>query len=208
MQGTIGIIMSKIVAHAQHLNELIKLYGWTIGAELGVRMGDFSECLLANNPDLRMICVDVWSPDPSLDEKHNHKQNYEIYKSKIELYKNRVSKLRMLTSTASETLNDGVLDFVFVDATHTYKAVKEDCQLWIPKLKEGGMLCGHDYAQAFDRGGVIRAANELGSFKILKRGPNDSCNLKQVLEDLANNLNVVDSQTGNWFIWKANLNGI
>jgi predicted O-methyltransferase YrrM len=197
-----------MVANAQHLNELIKLHGWTIGAELGVRKGDFSEYLLANNSDLRMICVDIWATDPSLNEKHNHKQNYEIYKSKIEPYKNRVSELRMLTSTASETLNDGVLDFVFVDATHTYKAVKEDCQLWIPKLKEGGLLCGHDYAKAFDKGGVIKAVNELGTFKILPRGSNDSCNLGQVLESLANNLNVADSQTGCWFIWKGNISGI
>lgn len=68
-----------MVVNAEHINKLIQEYSWTNGAELGVRRGDFSEYLLKNNPSLNMTCVDVWATDPSLNELHNHKQNYDIF---------------------------------------------------------------------------------------------------------------------------------
>ena len=40
---------------------------------------------------------------------------------------------------------DGIADLVFIDADHTYEAVKQDIMLWKPKLKPGGLLSGHDY---------------------------------------------------------------
>lgn len=121
-------------------------------------------------------------------------------------FKNRVTEYKMLTTKAAHQVSDKLFDFVFVDATHTYKAVKEDCKLWIPKLKDTGMLCGHDYCEAFDNGGIIKAANELGRFEVLPRGNNDLCNVDKVLNLLSQNKNVADSQTGCWFIWKRNIN--
>lgn len=40
---------------------------------------------------------------------------------------------------------DGSLDFVFIDANHSYAAVKEDIAVWLPKLRAGALLAGHDY---------------------------------------------------------------
>jgi hypothetical protein len=37
------------------------------------------------------------------------------------------------------------LDFIYVDANHTYQAVKDDIKLWYPKVKSGGIVMGHDY---------------------------------------------------------------
>ena len=36
------------------------------------------------------------------------------------------------------------LDFIFVDAAHTYDAVVEDIKLWEPKVRKGGLVSGHD----------------------------------------------------------------
>ena len=54
---------------------------------------------------------------------------------------------------------DGVIDVVYIDGLHTYEGVKADIPAWLPKLKQGGFLCGHDYQSKFQ--GVIDAVNEF-----------------------------------------------
>ncbi len=55
-----------------------------------------------------------------------------------------VHPLVMDSETASQIFADGILDMVFIDGDHRYKAVKKDILSWLPKLKDGGILCGHD----------------------------------------------------------------
>jgi cephalosporin hydroxylase len=51
-----------------------------------------------------------------------------------------------LPSVAAATLfANGSLDFVFIDADHTYDAVQADIAAWRPKIKSGGILAGHDW---------------------------------------------------------------
>jgi len=55
-----------------------------------------------------------------------------------------VHPLVMESATATTIFSDGIADLVFIDADHRYKSVKQDIELWWPKVKEGGILCGHD----------------------------------------------------------------
>jgi len=52
--------------------------------------------------------------------------------------------LVMDSQTAAQIFADGILDLVFIDADHRYECIKEDISYWLPKLKNGGILCGHD----------------------------------------------------------------
>ena len=80
---------------------------------------------------------------------------------------------RMTTNEAARLFEDESLDAVFIDADHSYEAVKLDIQNWMPKVRKGGILAGHDYNSAWP--GVVRAVNEIfpEAQKI------DSCWLKQ-----------------------------
>ena len=57
---------------------------------------------------------------------------------------------------ASGLFAEGSLDFVFIDAEHTFESVLDDLSAWWPKVRPGGLLAGHDYdwpevARAVDR---------------------------------------------------------
>lgn len=51
----------------------------------------------------------------------------------------------------------GRYDMVFIDANHSYEAVLEDIQLWLPKTKH--LICGHDYSDNWF--GVKKAVAEV-----------------------------------------------
>ncbi len=58
----------------------------------------------------------------------------------------------------SEHFEDNSIDFIYLDASHDYENVCKDIISWMPKVKEGGVLAGHDYNSW---GGVTQAVNEL-----------------------------------------------
>lgn len=43
---------------------------------------------------------------------------------------------------------DQPIDFLFIDADHSYSGVVQDCLHWLPKLKSGGRVAFHDYNSA------------------------------------------------------------
>jgi predicted O-methyltransferase YrrM len=62
---------------------------------------------------------------------------------------------------ASKSYKDGTFDLVFIDAMHDYESVKTDILAWLPKVKPGGILAGHDYMHAGEHAGVGRAVDEV-----------------------------------------------
>jgi|ETNvirenome_6_85_1030632.scaffolds.fasta_scaffold08475_2 hypothetical protein len=55
--------------------------------------------------------------------------------------------------------DDRHMDFVYIDGDHSYEAVKQDIADWWPKIKQGGILAGHDYNDTNQ--GTIDAVNEF-----------------------------------------------
>jgi predicted O-methyltransferase YrrM len=58
----------------------------------------------------------------------------------------------------AKDFKDESIDFVFIDANHTYEYVKRDIEAYLPKMKKGSIMAGHDYNMSHP--GVIQAVNE------------------------------------------------
>ena len=49
------------------------------------------------------------------------------------------------TQSAAARFDDGSIDWIFIDADHSYQSVARDIETWAAKLRPGGILSGHDY---------------------------------------------------------------
>lgn len=64
--------------------------------------------------------------------------------------------------SAAGGFEDGTVDFVWIDANHEYEAVKADIEVWLPKVRAGGVIAGHDYFRSKKKSyQVIEAVDEL-----------------------------------------------
>lgn len=69
-----------------------------------------------------------------------------------------ITDVKGLSWEMANNFEDNSIDFVFVDAGHEYESVVKDINAWLPKIKKGGIISGHDY---FNPCGVKQAVDEL-----------------------------------------------
>ena len=87
-----------------------------------------------------------------------------IYESVVYKFKkNKNVKIHRKTSErAAASFCDNYFDWIYIDADHSYEAVKKDLNLWYQKIKPGGFLCGDDFAiNERLKWGVIPAVKEF-----------------------------------------------
>jgi predicted O-methyltransferase YrrM len=81
----------------------------------------------------------------------------ESYTYNVSLIGNKIKTIVSLTDEASEYFEDKSVDCLFIDAGHSYEAVMNDIEAWLPKMKPNGIMAGHDY-KAWE--GVNKAVTE------------------------------------------------
>lgn len=145
--------------HRQTLLSLVRRHGWTSGAELGVNKGLLFHLLLSSVPDLHLTGVDVFP-------LANRREKCEAICAK---YADRARLLVMRTDEACHLVPNRSLDFVFIDADHSYDAVVDDIVKWTPKVKRGGWVGGHDYNLKWP--GVVQAVDEAFGKRVRLLGP-------------------------------------
>lgn len=125
------------------LLDLVRENNWTRGAEIGVLDGSavFFK-LLDACPDLSLIAVDQWSAE---DQHYGDlTETGKVFKDRAALYPGRAAVLEGPSAAMARMVEDGSLDFIFIDADHSEEAVLADIAAWRPKVREGGVILGHD----------------------------------------------------------------
>lgn len=143
------------------------------GVEVGVFAGDMSRALLRMNPDLHLTMVDSWEGDGAAyigDSGDFHadlplaaqEDFFHMASERTEFAKGRRTIFRSRSVEAAKALPEGKFDFVFLDADHSYEGCKADIDAWLPRVKPGGWLGGHDYDNPqHPKFGVTRAVDEF-----------------------------------------------
>jgi len=140
----------KDISRVDLINEIGKEFPNGKGVEVGTFKGEFSKEIM-ENWEGSLYMVDVWRPlsnEEYLDASNHGNHETQIYgeaMNNIKGFEDRAVMVRATSEIASNMFEDNSLDFVYIDANHAYDYVVQDIELWYPKVKEGGYLCGHDY---------------------------------------------------------------
>lgn len=116
-----------------------------VGAEIGVHRGKTSATLLARRPLLTLYMVDYWGLLEGIPPPEG-RYGEDIYREAMDETRFAVDRrviVPLLSPEAASEVPDG-LDFVFVDAGHTYGECRDDLRAWWPKINPDGYLFGHD----------------------------------------------------------------
>jgi len=98
----------------------------------------------------KIHCVDMWSQyvdsgsSSTLLITQEQLNLAESNFDKVAAKYNNVVKVKKASLEAAKEFKDESLDMVYIDSAHDFKTVNEDIVAWLPKVKKGGIVAGHD----------------------------------------------------------------
>lgn len=122
-----------------------------VGTWLGKSAAFMAEIIKESKKNIRFDCVDIWEYISSEPYYHTYKNDVnDLYMAFLMNMKDtnsldHIKPIKLNSVDAAKLYDDESLDFAFIDASHQYENVKKDIQVWLPKIKKGGFLAGHDY---------------------------------------------------------------
>lgn len=134
----------------------------SIFVEIGVWCGKSLSYLMLKNPDKIVYGIDTFKGDPNNPNeqriiKENNLDLENITRTnlqKLGLKPNLIIKDSVEASKDFELLS---CSFVFIDGGHMYEQVCKDIRAWLPMVKSGGIIAGHDY----NANGVKKAVEKV-----------------------------------------------
>jgi len=118
-------------------------------AEVGCYRGESTLIFMQSGKVEKLYAIDTWRPGQFEIAEKEFDQNLSGY---------NVEKLKMTMEEAINYLPQ--LDFVYIDADHSYEWATKDILASLKVVKSGGLIGGHDYADNYSTR-VVRAVNQI-----------------------------------------------
>jgi hypothetical protein len=151
-------MVKKVISHGHFVE---------VGAFLGKSTSFLGVEIINSHKSIKLDVIDTFQGTPDtiniLLSKMKGPDMFQQFKENTRPIQDVINILVLSSVEAALLYKNESLDFVFIDADHTYESVLLDAQAWLPKIKRGGYLGGHDYHR--DWPGVIKAVEELFSEK-------------------------------------------
>jgi hypothetical protein len=152
------ILYSNIVKNFSSGSKFVEIGSWKgkSAAYMAVEIAN-------SNKDIEFYCIDTWEGSVEHEGMKELPQLYNIFLENMKPVEEYYFPLKISSLDACKKFKNNSLDFVFLDASHEYEDIKMDIEAWLPKVKIGGILAGHDY---YNEGtdwfpGVKRAVKEM-----------------------------------------------
>jgi hypothetical protein len=154
----------------------------SVGAEIGVHLGDFSQRILDNLNPAKLYLVDPWRFEESeqyenawyglvagCDQNEMNRRHLSVCDRFSEnIASAQVNVFRCDSMSFLNQMPDNFFDWVYIDGNHLYEFVRQDIILSTKKVKANGLICGDDYGEGgWWNGGVKKAVDELVDMSIV-----------------------------------------
>lgn len=152
------------------LPALLNKLGLNRGVEVGVAFGGHAGAILERGGVDKLYGVDRYRHQRGYDDPMNLPQPVfdrlaQRVVQRMKPFDNRFELIREDSDQAGQRFKDQSLDFVYLDADHSEQGVWDDLCTWASKIRQGGIIAGHDFGHP-DFPGVKRAVqrffNRLG----------------------------------------------
>lgn len=145
-----------------------------VGSWLGKSTNHLASKIKESKKNIKFTTVDTFkgTDDEELHQNIVGNYNGDIFYEFIDntVLSNNYNNFEIIkdsSKNASTQFANGSIDFIMIDAGHSYDALIEDLKVWYNKVKPGGIVSGDDYG-VFE--GVTRAANEYFYGQFQQRG--------------------------------------
>jgi len=138
----------KIILDEDRL-DLAKLFKG-VGVEIGVSEGWYSSKVMELGKVDKMYGVDPYSPHQGYRD-YTRETTFNRLSAKAHECLDKYPNYEFIDEysvEAAQQFDDESLDFVYIDGDHSYGAVMDDIEVWIKKVKPGGILAGDDYIRS------------------------------------------------------------
>ncbi|KKN51263.1 hypothetical protein LCGC14_0624240 [marine sediment metagenome] len=134
-----------------------------VGAEIGVDQAVFSEHLLEWTDPQLLWLVDSWQQQ---GQRHDVLQlrtlRKTMHRMRLHIGSGQVRVLVGPSVRCATHVPNGTLDWLYIDADHTYHGCKANLDTWSSRVKKGGLIAIHDYTSPIKTlGGVRKAIDEF-----------------------------------------------
>jgi hypothetical protein len=143
------------------LPQLINHLNLKLGVEIGVDLAENSKIILDRTTEnFKFLLVDNYMDDYRNKKKYDGGLRYKIAQDNLTKYlNNRCQFLIGDSFEVSKGIEDNTVDIIYIDGDHSYNGIKRDFEAWMPKVRVGGIVSGHDYKNKL-RCGVKRFVDE------------------------------------------------
>jgi hypothetical protein len=139
----------------------------SVGVEIGVFKGFFSDCMLEIVCPEKLYLIDPWIGQIHSGDKDGN--NYEFILDGDDYFHNVLipkyendNRVIMIKNTSGilRTFHNQFFDWAYVDGNHSYFGVTHDLEILRTKVKKNGYILGHDY-KVPNFFSVVKAVNDF-----------------------------------------------